>query len=144
MNQFLYWLWKERLQYRLSGEMGVPALDKPNLQKLLLFDRQSSRSSDSVTFDYIHGHAKYFKEFAKAIGECRSPTCDYCEGYYTDSPFHRLFECSRYISQERDTLVGKLTNISNYKYEIVFSRDKELINAFKDMIARIEDPCHNA
>ena len=139
MKQFLHGLWKDRIKYKLPGEIPKSILDNMLIpQKILLFNRHSKRSSDSITMDYIHGHARYFKEFAKAIGECNSPICDHCDGRNIDSPYHRLFVCPMYNNQQRDTLINQLTDITNFKYEIILSRDEDLIKAFKEMVATIQ------
>ena len=139
MKQFLHGLWQDRLKYKLPEEIPKSMIDNmPAFQKILLFNRHSKRSSDSVTMDYIHGHAIYFKKFANAIGECNSPICDHCDGRNIDSPYHRLFVCSMYNNQPRETLISQLTDITNYKYEIIISRDDDLIKAFKEMVASIQ------
>ena len=84
--------------------------------------------------DYLHGHSLIFKNFANIVKKSNTMICKHCKGE-NDSSSHQLFECSKFVCQERIELLGYLNNnIDQYQFKIILCREQEIAKVFANLV----------
>ena len=108
MLKFTNYIWYHYIKHQLPDKPLIPWSTLGNLTP-----RGSSRFTNAIVMDFVHGHALRFGSFRKSVSHLTTEdACVRC-GSFPDTPEHQLFYCGHYDCPWRHDLIAVLDGETN-------------------------------
>ena len=108
MLKFTNYIWYHYIKHQLPDKPLIPWSTLGNLTP-----RGSSRFTNAIVMDFVHGHALRFGSFRKSVSHMATEdACVRC-GSFPDTPEHQLFYCGHYDCPWRHDLIAVLDGETN-------------------------------